>query len=549
MTLRKSKPERFADRRARLVRWSVPVAALALAASLNACGNDSDEAGADRATSSLYQETFRPQYHYSPPYGWMNDPNGMVFVGDTYHLFYQFNPYAIEFGSIGWGQASSPDLFNWQPAPVAIPPADDRLIFSGSVVIDERNTSGLCDLQSAASPEDCLIAIYTANRTVPGEPVNQTQDLAISTDRGRTWRQFDGNPVLDLRSPDFRDPKVIWHEPGNQWIMAVVLAVERKVVFFGSPNLRDWTRLSEFGPTGAVGGVWECPDLFELPVDGEPGNSKWVLKVDLNPGHIAGGSGGQYFIGRFDGTRFVQEEPIGDEIYWVDRGRDFYCATHWFGLPDQLAEKIWIGWMNNWEYASSLPTYPWRGAMTMPRTVGLRTIDGQTRLTQEPVASIGTLFTRDRQLTGNTLAELNSALAQARGDDDAMRIRVTVPADRVGDWGLELWAGDDVAGVAAEVGVDAAAQTFYVERFAAGTVPFSDRFAGRHSAPLAVTGGEVVLDIYIDRSSVEVFGNGGQTVITDLIYPEGGLGAMQLRATPFDPRMQIEHWTIGSVWR
>ena len=243
-------------------------------------------------------EPFRPQYHFTPEKNWMNDPNGMVFYEGEYHLFYQYNPAGDKWGHMSWGHAVSPDMVHWTHLPLALPEADNVMIFSGSAVVDWKNSSGF-----GKDGRPPLVAVYTGFRTTDRV---QFQCIAYSNDKGRTWTKYSGNPVIDINSMDFRDPKVQWHDATRRWIMTVSLSAEHKVRFYGSDNLKAWTLLSEFGPAGATGGVWECPDLFELPLPGT-NDKRWVLVVNMNPGSVAGGSGGQYFIGRFDGTQFVAD--------------------------------------------------------------------------------------------------------------------------------------------------------------------------------------------------------------------------------------------------
>jgi fructan beta-fructosidase len=300
---------------------------------------------------SGYNEPYRPQFHYSPARNWMNDPNGLVFYKGEYHLFYQYNPSGNTWGNISWGHAVSRDLVHWQELPVAIPHDDKEFVFSGSVVVDKDNTSGF---GTRANPP--LVAIYTSATKAC---CLQAQSLAYSTDRGRTWTKYAGNPVLDIGSSEFRDPKVFWYAPDERWIMAVVLAVEHKVSFYGSRNLKDWTHLSDFGPANAVGGVWEVPDLFPLPVDGNRRNIKWVLVVNINPGGIAGGSGAQYFVGDFDGTTFRADNVLGPytppagDVYegfegsdygaWTTTGTAFGSAPAQGALPGQGAVSGFLG--------------------------------------------------------------------------------------------------------------------------------------------------------------------------------------------------------------
>ncbi len=246
------------------------------------------------ASATPGAEPFRPAFHFTPERHWINDPNGMVHYQGEWHLFYQYNPFGDKWGHMSWGHAVSRDLIRWEHLPVALPEKDGIMIFSGSAVVDWNNTSGFG--KDGAPP---MVAIYTGHRHG-----HQDQRIAFSNDRGRTWTQYGGNPVLDTGKADFRDPKVFWHEPEKRWVMVVTLPTEKKVSFYGSADLRKWSHLSDFGPAGALNGIWECPDLFELPVENEPGRKKWVLLLNINPGAPAGGSGCQYFVGEFDGTAF-----------------------------------------------------------------------------------------------------------------------------------------------------------------------------------------------------------------------------------------------------
>jgi levanase len=246
--------------------------------------------GSTAAAATSYKELYRPQFHYTPAQNWMNDPNGLIWYKGEYHLFYQYNPSGNTWGNISWGHAVSRDLVHWQELPVAIPADANEFVFSGSAVIDKDNTSGFGTRQNPA-----MVAIYTSASKVC---CRQAQALAYSLDRGRTFTKYAGNPVLDIGSDNFRDPKVFWYAPSKSWLMVVALSAEHKVQFYSSPDLKHWTHLSDFGPANAVGGVWEVPDLFPLAVDGNRRNVKWVLVVNLNPGGIAGGSGGAVLLRR-----------------------------------------------------------------------------------------------------------------------------------------------------------------------------------------------------------------------------------------------------------
>lgn len=249
-----------------------------------------------------YAEPYRPQFHFTPAKNWMNDPNGLIYYAGEYHLFFQHNPEAATWGNISWGHAVSTDLVHWRELPLAIPATASEMAWSGSVVVDRRNTAGFNQPGRPA-----MVAIFTSYNRTTGD---QVQSLASSLDRGRTWTRYAGNPVLDDADNNFRDPKVFWHAPTRRWVMAIVLALQRKVVFYTSANLKDWRRESDFGPANAIGGVWEVPDLFPLPVNGNPRRQKWVLVVNLNPGGVAGGSGAQYFVGDFDGRRFRADRTV-----------------------------------------------------------------------------------------------------------------------------------------------------------------------------------------------------------------------------------------------
>ncbi len=256
-----------------------------------------------------YREPYRPQFHFTPERNWMNDPNGMVYFDGEWHLFYQYNPHGDRWGHMSWGHAVSRDLVHWEHLSLALAEEDGIMIFSGSAVVDWKNTTGF-----GSQDKPPLVAIYTGHRDG-----RQDQRLAFSNDRGRTWTKFTGNPVLDLKMADFRDPKVFWHEATSRWVMTVALATEKKVHFYTSPDLKQWKYVGEFGPAGSVDGLWECPDLFPLPVEG--GGARWVLIVNINPGGPAGGSGCQYFVGDFDGTKFTPDPLPAALAEFVPEGK------------------------------------------------------------------------------------------------------------------------------------------------------------------------------------------------------------------------------------
>jgi len=311
-----------------------------------------DDHAANQPSSSfpLGQEPWRPRVHFTPERMWMNDPNGMIFHGGLYHLFYQFHPDSMIWGPMHWGHATSKDLLTWEHHEVALFPDEHGTMFSGCCVNDRQNCSGLF----AGASENNLVAIFSHDC--------QTQGLASSTDGGFTWTQFSGNPILPAVKGDFRDPKVIWHAPTSKWVM--VISAHRECHFYASDNLIDWTFASAF-TGGCTKGVWEVPDLLELPAP--DGSTHWVLLMSVNDGAPAGGSGVQYFVGDFDGTHFHWDDRLGTR--WLDFGPDNYAGTTWADEPD--GDALYIGWMNNWPYANQVPTDPWRGCMTLPRRLEL----------------------------------------------------------------------------------------------------------------------------------------------------------------------------------
>ena len=452
---------------------------------------------------------------------WVNDPNGLVYFDGEYHLFYQHNPFGAEWGNISWGHAVSRDLVRWERLPVAIAAEGDEAIFSGSAVVDHGNTSGF-----GTGREPPLVAIYTS-----AYPTEQAQSLAYSTDRGRTWTKYPGNPVLRDAEPEFRDPKVFWHEPAGEWRMVVVKAVRRTVAIYASADLRTWTHLSDFAPAGAVGDVWECPDLFPL-------GRRWVLVVSVNPGAIAGGSGMQYFVGEFDGTRFAADGGPR----WLDHGRDYYAAVSWNGVPD--GRRIMIGWMSNWEYAHALP--PGRSAMSVAREIGLRATGEGVELVQRPVRELSGLHAgRAYRLRPRIVEPGVWRLTGSGAWGGKLDVEATFRLRDAARFGLHVLAGGEERTV---VGYDAAAQELYVDRTRAGDGAFSPGFAGVQRAPLPARRARVALRILVDRTSVEVFS--GQRAITDLVFPSSSSRAIRLFAE--GGQVGLERLTIRrlrSAWR
>lgn len=487
--------------------------------------------------TASYTEPYRPQFHFTPAVNWTNDPNGLVFHEGEWHLFYQYNPFGDLWGHMSWGHAVSPDLLRWEHLPVAIPEADGVMAFSGSAVVDRANTSGF-----GRNGEPPLVAIYTS-RTED----DQTQSIAYSNDRGRTWTQYQRNPVIDIEDPAFRDPKVFWHERSRRWIMAVVLANRRQVRFYGSPDLKEWSHLSDFGPEGAHPvSNWECPDLFETPVAGEPGRTKWILQVDSGRGHPWLGSGCQYFVGEFDGKRFHNDNPPETEL-WLDWGRDFYAAQSYAGVPANDGRRIVIGWINNWMYAREIPTSPWRGAQSIPRELELKRFDEGLRLMQQPVREIESLRGEKLELRDASVAEANRKIAAAGFAGDVLEIEAEIEVGDSENIGLRLLAGGDEETL---VGFTATPAEVYLDRTNSGLVDFHETFAGRHSARLRPEGGRLRLRILVDRSVVEVFAGGGKVAITDRVFPGPESTGLSLYDESGSARVaSLTAWKLRSAWR
>lgn len=495
------------------------------------------------ASTTIGSEPFRPRLHYSPARNWMNDPNGLVFFQGTYHMYYQHNPFGEGWGNISWGHAISDDLVSWTEQPLAITQSFDERgrsiedIFSGSVVVDHRNTSGF-----GVDGVPPLVAVYTSAFTAyhPEHAGNQAQSLAYSTDGGYTWVKHGANPVVDRSSSDFRDPKVFRYEgdqaQGSHWVMAAVEATERQVVIYRSDNLIDWEHLSTFGPANAVEGAWECPDLFQLPVDGDADRVRWVLVVNLNPGAVGGGSGGQYFVGDFDGRTFTSHSavvagdsvgPASEEFQWLDWGRDYYASVSFDNVPG--GRRIMAAWMNNWTYAGSVPTSPWRSNMALPREVTLTDTGERIELRQRVVDEVDayTVAGQTFELYDVGVAEGTHVLA-VQGDLFMLDIELEVDdAERVGVvvHGSDGFASDESISVeGAEgtlIGYDATTRRVFVDRSRSGVVTFHPEFPTVSSAPVAVEDGTVSMRVYVDRASVEVFAANGTRTITALVFPDG----------------------------
>jgi fructan beta-fructosidase len=453
----------------------------------------------------LYKDKYRPQFHFTPLKYWMNDPNGLVYYKGEYHLFYQYYPYDIKWGAMHWGHAVSKDLIHWQYLPIALYPDNNGFIFSGSAVVDWNDTSGFFNGGSG------LVAIFTQSSA------KQTQSIAYSKDKGRTWTMYEKNPVLiDETLKDFRDPKVFWYKPGRYWVM--VVAAGDSVRFYTSLNLKEWEFASEFGKQdGSHEGVWECPDLFELPIQGMNGQSKWVLIVSIgdNP-MMPEGSRTQYFIGDFDGKRFINDNSK-ERVLWLDYGRDNYAGVTWSDIPEDQKRRIYIGWMSNWKYADRTPTTSFRGAMTFPRELKLfKDEDGFIYLTQQPIKEISTLrYKRLTSLKNVLIGSGKNTLSVASGD--LLDINLEFEIGTAKEFGVKVRKSGSQETV---IGYDVIQKKLFIDRSRSGDI-VDEAFPVKHYAPLELeSNNRIRLHILVDRSSVEVFANDGRVVMTDLIFPD-----------------------------
>jgi fructan beta-fructosidase len=498
-------------------------------------------AGAALSAQESYDAPWRPQFHFTPPKNFMNDPNGLVYYKGEYHLFYQYNPQGTEWGHMSWGHAVSADMLHWKNLPVAIPEAEGQyMIYSGSAIVDWHNASGLCKSADAADPS-CLMAIYTA-----AGANSQKQYLAFSNDRGRTWANFAGNPIADLKQPDFRDPKVFWYEAGKKWVMVAVLADERKAVFFDSKDLKNWVLLSSFEIGGGDKGQWECPDLFELPVDGDTKNKKWVLIVNRNPGAPAGGTGTRYFVGSFDGTHFVNETPEGQAL-WADYGKDFYATNSYSDLPPNDLRRIWIGWISNWQYANREPTAVWRGAQSLPRELSLKEFPDGIRLVQKPIREMKWLREREYlELANLSVPMAMQAMHLANVQGDALEIEAELAPGDAKEIGFRLRKGLNEETL---LGFMTRNKEVFVDRTRSGQVAFAPEFPGRHTVNLRQSA-RLKVHIFLDRSSVETFINDGEVVLTDRIYPSASSRGIELYSDDGKSKvLSLSIWKLGSIWQ
>lgn len=488
-----------------------------IAMSLAACGDDNDDVIMPPAPDdnkpeqpvqpekANYNEQYRPQIHFTPAKNWMNDPNGMVYADGTWHLFYQYNPQGNGWGNMSWGHATSTDLMHWQEQDVAL--VHDHLgdIFSGSAVIDKDNTSGL--------GKDAMVCFYTSSGS------RQQQSMAYSTDGGKTFKTYSGNPIIgNTDMDDFRDPKVFWHEESHQWIMSLARGWTYAIDFYASADLKSWRHISTFSTPDHARcnkGQWECPDLMKI-------GDKWVLLVSTNPGGPTSGSGTMYFVGNFDGTTFTADPR--DYPLWMDYGMDNYAGVTWSNTGDR---HVLIGWMNNWNYAGDVPCSPWRSAMTLPRELTLTQIDGKPYLGSAVVKEVDKIA-GEWQTVGGTFPEAS-----------AYQLQVTVDLSTNSTISLANEKGQHY-----DIEIKGAAKTILARRSGqAGAISFNNSFAiPATQAPIFSNAQQLTLNIFIDQSSVEILSEDGTTSITNLVFPSSIYNSCTAPGT-------AKVRPLSSVWR
>lgn len=472
------------------------------------------------------REKFRPIYHHTPAYGWMNDANGLVYKDGEYHLYFQYNPYGSKWGNMHWGHSVSKDLVHWTHEQPAIARDTMGHIFSGSCVVDHNNTAGF--------GKDAIIAFYTSHKGLPGNHQRQQQCIAYSLDNGRTYTKYEGNPVVTPFDglENFRDPKVFWYAPQNKWVM--IVSADKNMRFYESKDLKKWSYMSEWGAGyGPQPNQFECPDFFEMAVDGNAQHKKWVMIVNINPGFVYGGSGTMYFVGQFDGHKFTCDTAPND-VKWLDWGKDHYATVTYSNTPGRI---IAMPWMSNWQYANLTPTQQFRSQNALPRELKLYTADnGELLVSAAPV--------KETEALRNKATDLGSfeGEKQAKIDNEgAFELDFDLQAGTADKCGVEI---ANAKGEKVSIYYDAKAQRFVMDRAESGitefgnkvephqldnaqslkrykevTVNYHNAFALGTWAPVPVKADAHHVQIFVDKSSVELFVDGGRIAMTNLVFP------------------------------
>lgn len=481
-------------------------------------------------TDSLsYNEQYRPQYHFSPREKWMNDPNGLVYFNNTWHMFFQHYPDSTVWGPMHWGHAVSKDLVHWQQKPIALYPDSLGYIFSGSAVIDKRNTAGF--------GENAMVAIFTYHdpeKEKAGKDKYQYQGIAYSLDEGKNWKKYSGNPVLpNPGKRDFRDPKVFWDPKTDNWKM--ILAAGDHLELYSSSNLKKWEKVSEFtDPVKEKLGVWECPDLFPLKAEGD-NEQKWVLIISHNPGAPNGGSGTRYFIGDYDGKNFTTDQT---ENLWLDYGTDNYAGVSFNNAPDD--ERILIGWMNNWDYGQQIPTKGWRSAMTLPRELRLHKDENGYFLTSFPVENVA-------EITEQKFSEPKITVDSSYSHKfDFSQAKLSFEIEDIsGDFSIVFSnsSGEDYL-----IGYRAKDSVIYTDRSKSGKTDFSEKFASKQQEMKLPKMQKMKFDIFLDRSSVEIFLNDGRYSMTNQVFPSEPFSKVKIMASSGEKISNLKISKMKRIW-
>lgn len=488
------------------------------------------------SNSPYYHETHRPQFHFSPETSWMNDPNGMVYFEGEYHLFYQYYPDSTVWGPMHWGHAVSPDMLHWEHLPIALYPDSLGYIFSGSAVIDWNNTSGLG--KEGQAP---MIAIFT-HHDMGGEKRGtntfQYQSIAYSHDKGRSWTKYEGNPVVPNPGiKDFRDPKVIWHEDSKQWVM--VFAAYDKVRIYNSPDLKSWTFASEFGIPGDKR-LWECPDLFQLAVEGT-NEKKWVLITSIQKEGPNEGTATSYFVGDFDGKTFKGDFK---KQYWADYGKDNYAMVSWSDVPQEDGRRLALGWMSNWQYAQIVPTEKWRSAMTLPRELTLHKVRNEYKMFSLPVKELNSLEGKRTKIEAQTIE--GSKVIADFSKQALYKLALTFERPQSKNFVVRF---SNEKGEYVDVGYAPTEQAYFIDRTNSGKTDFSEHFPGRHRGEITLNKDIIDWTLYLDHSSIELFADGGSCVMTDIMFPQEPFSKIELLSEGHEVSLLSgELVELNSIW-
>lgn len=475
--------------------------------------------------NTAFNEKYRPQYHFTPEKMWMNDPNGLVYLNGKYHLFYQYYPEKNIWGPMHWGHAESTDLIHWKHLPIALYPDKNGWVFSGSAVIDKENTAGF--------GKNAMVAIFTYHNDEiwkAGKKNTESQGIAYSLDEGKTWTKYEGNPVLNNSGEqDFRDPKVFWNDKIKQWTMT--LAVHDHLQIYSSPNLKNWKLESTFKPENDIDvGVWECPDLIELKVENS-NESKWVLIQNHDRKAPNGGSGTRYFVGDFDGKTFKHTQ----NSIWLDSGMDYYAGVTFGNVPDD--KKILISWMSNWFYAQKVPTEVWRSAMTLPRELSLKKIDGQYILAQNIVEQL-------KGIEEKVFSQKNVKMPfQTKFDLSQAKIGFDIKSLE-NDLKIEFSNSKNEVFI-----IEIKGNQLITDRKKSGLVDFEKTFAEKLQTMDLRNQKIRNIQFYLDHSSVEIILNDGEFSFTNLYFPTESYSDLKVTSSKKTKLSNFIINSVKSIWK